>query len=767
MTEFYIGYNPYLVECVFKKNGNELREGKIGSKRKNHRLQALLGELSNWKGLIEEIDNSCDDDKVRVTFRGRKIDFDDLKYALNLYKGKNKFELQFEEAKNDSDISKELDEIMFDIKEKKIPEFTTKNDKGKDIFDSYSEAKNGLFEVSVIATMSSGKSTLINSLLNMELLPSENKACTATICKILDNDTMDHYEATCYADDGITEIYPRQTITLENMKEFNSNDKVTYIDIEGSVPAIPSDKIRLCLRDTPGPNNSRDENHSRLTNNIIKGTNSVVLYVMNATQIAIKDDEQLLRTISNEMRQGGKQSRDRFIFVINKCDALDEERGETVDKLLQNVREYLNEFDITEPTLIPTSARMALLIRKNMRGEGLSRNERNTLNDINDFIEVKELHYEEFATLTPTVKEKLQNKIREYGCDEDKRELEALIHTGIPAVEATIAEYIDKYAYPMKVKDAIKDIVKRLDEINMKAAFEKSIATDVEKLLKVREQIKIAKEKNNQGKYLYDEYKDKINSFKLNSDTETEAQYNVERELNQMVRPYDGKSKIDKRDADYMISEFEYRLEDYQRDCECRLNREIENKIFGECKKLLDDYTNMVKSIIDNIKIENFDFNRIRAFDAIKISNLYDIQCRNEHTRYRSETRVKDNPERKGFTGFFKFWKKKQISYTVAVEDGIDVDVRGVIVNIMSSFSSSIKRNISDMFKQANEQVEEYKAVFNENIDILNTEITNILEKLDSDTKESSVLEKRVKENQALANWFNEKDKAIRQVLEF
>jgi len=319
----------------------------------------------------------------------------------------------------------------------------------------------------------------------------------------------------------------------------------------------------------------------------------------------------------------------------------------------------------------------------------------------------------------------------------------------------------------MKVKDAIKDIVKRLDEINMKAAFEKSIATDEEKLLKVREQIKIAKKKNNQGKYLYDEYKCKINSFKLDSDTETEAQYNVERELNQMVRPYDGKSKIDKKDADYMISEFQYRLESYQRDCECRLNREIENKIFGECKKLLDDYTNMVKSIIDNIKIENFDFNRIRAFDAIKISNLYDIQCRNEHTRYRSETRVKDNPERKGFTGFFKFWKKKQISYTVAVEDGIDVDVRGVIVNIMSSFSSSIKRNISDMFKQANEQVEEYKAVFNENIDILNTEITNILEKLDSDTKESSVLEKRVKENQVLANWFNEKDKAIRQVLEF
>ena len=767
MTEFYIGYNPYLVECVFKKNGKELTVGKIASRSKNHRLQALLGESSNWDGLLKEIDGSCDDNKVRITFRGRKIDFDDLKYALNVYKGKDKFELQFEEAKNDSDISKELDEIMLDIKGKNIPEFNVKNEKGKDIFDSYNEAKNGIFEVSVIATMSSGKSTLINALLNTELLPSENKACTATICKILNNDTMDHYEATCYADDGITEIYPRQIITLDSMKEFNSNGKVTYIDIEGSVPAIPSDKIRLCLRDTPGPNNSRDEKYSRFTNNIIKGTNSVVIFVMNAKQIAIKDDEQLLRTISNEMRQGGKQARDRFIFVINKCDALDEEKGETVDKLLQSVREYLNEFDITEPTLIPTSARMALLIRKNMRGEGLSRNERNTLNEIKDFIEVKELHFEEFATLTPTVKENLQDKIREYSCDEYKREFEALIHTGIPAVEATIAEYIDKYAYPMKVKDAIKDIVNRLDEINMKAEFEKSIAIDKEQLSKVREQIKIAKDKNNQGKYLYDEYKGKINEFKLDSSNESEAQYNVERELNQMIRPYDGKSKIDKRDADYMVSDFQHRLEDYQRDCECRLNREIENKIFGECKKLLEDYSYLVKSIIDNIEIENFDFNKIRAFDSIKISNLYDIQCRNEHVRYRSETRVKDNPERRGFTGFFKFWKKKQISYTVNVEDGIDVDVRAIIVNIMSSFSSSIKRNISDMFKQANDQVEEYKTVFNENIDLLNTEITNILEKLDYDTKESSILEERVKENQTLANWFNEKDKAIRQVLEF
>ena len=40
----------------------------------------------------------------------------------------------------------------------------------------------------VVSTMSSGKSTLINSLVGAELLPSSNRACTAKSIAILDND---------------------------------------------------------------------------------------------------------------------------------------------------------------------------------------------------------------------------------------------------------------------------------------------------------------------------------------------------------------------------------------------------------------------------------------------------------------------------------------------------------------------------------------------------------------------------------------------------
>ena len=767
MTKFTIEFNPYLVQCVFKKNGKELNSNsKIGAKS-NKRLQILLGESTNWKGLPEEIASACDDDEIEVLFKGRKIDFDDLKYAIDLYRGRVKFSLLFEEAKNDADVIRELDRIFKEIKEKGIKDFEVENADGKDIFDAYEEVKNGIFEVSVIATMSSGKSTLINSLLHTELLPSENKACTATICRILDNDDMHEYEAECYGSDNKTVIHPRSVVTSDMLKEFNADEKIAYIDIEGSVPAIPGDKIRLCLRDTPGPNNSIDENHERLTRTIIKRTNAVVLYVMNATQIGIKDDKHLLEDISNEMKRAGKQSRDRFIFVVNKCDSLDEEKGETVDKLLNDVRDYLKGFDIIEPTLIPTSARLALLVRKDRKDEGLSRKERKELAQVDDFVNSDLLHFEKYATLTPTIQEKLQNEVNKYHSDEETWDLEALIHTGVPAVEETICEYIEKYAYPMKIKDAIKDIVSILDELNMKARFDEVIAGDDDKLKAVRKQIAEANRKYENSNEIYEAFKKKIEDINLGAISERDEVKKVEEELHSMLRDYDGKEEVDKLEADSLLTTFQEKLEDFQKDCEAQLNRRIDSLIFTKCTEMLEEYTSIIRSVLEDIKIEGYDFRKINSFDKIKITNVNEIKKKNEHDRYRDETRWRDNPERFGFFGKFKFWKPKKISYTVSVKDGVDVNVKDIIIGILAIFLPSIKDNISSMFRQCETQIKEYKDAFNENIDTLNKEIGNILKRLEEDTMESVTLEQRVKDNKELADWVSEKESEIRTLLAF
>lgn len=55
--------------------------------------------------------------------------------------------------------------------------------------------------------------------------------------------------------------------------------------------------------------------------------NPLILYVLNASQLSIDDDRNLLELVGQAMRKGGKQSKDRFIFVVNKMDVFDPERA--------------------------------------------------------------------------------------------------------------------------------------------------------------------------------------------------------------------------------------------------------------------------------------------------------------------------------------------------------------------------------------------------------------------------------------------------------
>ena len=84
-------------------------------------------------------------------------------------------------------------------------------------------------EVFVMATMSSGKSTLINALLSKKLLPSSNEACTATITKVI-NTNQENYSAKAYSEKREL-LYKEYNIYYEKMKEWNNNEtQVGIID---------------------------------------------------------------------------------------------------------------------------------------------------------------------------------------------------------------------------------------------------------------------------------------------------------------------------------------------------------------------------------------------------------------------------------------------------------------------------------------------------------------------------------------------------------
>ena len=233
--------------------------------------------------------------------------------------------------------------------------------------------QKNLFEVIVVATMSAGKSTVINALIGKELLHSANEATTATITRIHDKDDLPFFSGNAYGykSELIAEAY---NIDAQTLREWNANPKIKMIDLMGDIEALYNDEAELVIYDTPGPNNSQDDNHEALTMEVINdGGYGLILYVLNATQLGVNDDRSLLEKIKEAL---GKDPNKEILFLLNKADCLDEEKGERLDQVVIRTQKYLTEVGFNNPTIIPTAANYALVLQKMLNKALLTRSER-------------------------------------------------------------------------------------------------------------------------------------------------------------------------------------------------------------------------------------------------------------------------------------------------------------------------------------------------------------------------------------------------------
>ena len=76
------------------------------------------------------------------------------------------------------------------VNEQKINSSEKKSLASSELFaENVSVNTDRMYPMLVMATMSSGKSTLINALLGEHILPNKNEACTSKIYSIVDDDT--------------------------------------------------------------------------------------------------------------------------------------------------------------------------------------------------------------------------------------------------------------------------------------------------------------------------------------------------------------------------------------------------------------------------------------------------------------------------------------------------------------------------------------------------------------------------------------------------
>ncbi|MBA5725858.1 dynamin family protein [Bombella favorum] len=437
-----------------------------------HKLPGELKQRYQGENVIDLTFAGTESDLQDVEKMVRQANEQGFKITFKQYKAMPSPQEKFGEFRNWLD--EQYDRLFFKKLLEEHPDKKAKID----------EALGDRFDIYVVATMSSGKSTLINAFLHKELMPSANEATTAVITEIK-NVPRASYAGTAYrgtpgASDAKKMGGP-ENVTLETMGKWNRHQQVDTISLEGPLPFVMDEKnLNVVLTDTPGPNNSRDESHGVITMAKIKDNKKkpLILYVLNSEQMGINDDRRLLEEIGRVIKDD-PQARDRFLFVLNKADAFDPEKGEDIDRILGQCRDYLEGVGIESPFIYPVSARLALLSRKKANPvSSFTRQEKGDLTGMETtFLPDPESNWPgiDLSEKAPTTFSVAIDRNNELAC-----------RSGITALEAAIKGYARKYNYSFRLH-RLASVAKEVLEIGRsEEQFVKLISESGEKIKKIR-----------------------------------------------------------------------------------------------------------------------------------------------------------------------------------------------------------------------------------------------------------------------------------------
>lgn len=610
MAKVSLKYNPYKMETKVSVNGREItNDSSIYKVVKGKRLQEWVGKFPQM--LIDEL-NTVDFD---IDFYGMPLDWDDFEDAFNQAQKNGLIKnltMHFTEGRSDEDVSEKIVSVFKDLQEGPVDDF--RNPK---LVRAFENINNSVFPINVIATMSSGKSTLINALLSKKLMPSKNEACTATITEILDND-KDVFTAVAYDEDNVV-LQEIPELTYDIMGELNDNENVHRISAEGDIPFLDAKSTALMLVDTPGPNNSQNQAHKNTTYRAINSdANNLILYVLNGTQLSTNDDASLLSYVAEQIKKGGKQVRDRFLFVVNKMDGFNPEE-EDIGKAITDARRYLASYGIDDPQIFPCSAYTALNIRTYLDGidiDNMTRADerklpsaaRDTLPMIDKFIDYESMHLEQYSTLSPTAQRELNYKLSQAEKNRDTKE-QALIHCGIYSIEAAITAYVKKYAKTKKVKDLVESFQEVLESTQVLAKAKTQVATDEEAAKACAERAAAVKAKIADGEEAQ-AFKDRIAQLNpMEKLTEKAETLKTEAE-NKTIRVFNhyGDVITNKNEAKCLIKEFTAVSSDGIAELTAELESAVNKEVMETGERILAEYQEKLSKIDEDSSEKTLEF---------------------------------------------------------------------------------------------------------------------------------------------------------------
>lgn len=661
--------------------------------------------LQDWVGdFFQKLHNVENDDEYEVEFFGLPSDYRDLENVKDKFCEENSG-IKINLVQKDVNVKSSEERVrqlraLFDEMQKNSPYEELKT---KELKENFSNALGDEEEIGVVATMSSGKSTLLNAILHQDLLPARNAATTAVVAKIYNDKTKHEFRVSAYNKNGKF-ICNDKVASPKILDELNSNSDVSDLRLFGNIPNIKEYGLRVVLSDTPGPNNSANETHKQHTYKLIgKIYKPMILYVLNATQLQVNDDKNLLSDIAQEMKKSGIQSKDRFIFVLNRVDALDTQKGENAYTAVKTLREYLKNFGIDNPKIFPISAYLSRIVRlKKDSNSSLSDDENDFLDTKGRrFIQNEERHLYQFAPLSNEGRKTLDTLIK---AAKDKNDNLTFtdICSGVPALEIAINEYVEKYAIRQKIKLSISTFKNFIEAKAIKAKSINNISKNEKNRDEVIKTLELIEQKLEDG-HRAKAIEQNINKFNFTKSANKFLD-KERKDLSEIIGELSSAGDdMEETEAKLYLNTVKDQLEHFRMKFIAQVDENINLGLLKDIEEMYKEYKNYANSIIlESSNFGNAFLNEISIESIVDlnldINNIFESLKKTIKEEQTYSTGNKDKAWYKPWT-----WKDDIYKvYTITTEKEIfnpEIFANEVLQDIYKNFSADIdgvKNTISE-----------------------------------------------------------------------
>lgn len=588
MTNVEITYNPYKVKSKILVDGEEPKQNSRLSQFLNKRFQLWVDQIPYL------LSNEYNDDEFDLTFLGTELDYQDLLAAIeSAQKDGIQFIAKKLPAKEFGDKEKDIRKLFSKIKELPFEELQSPA-----VANAFELAFNELLEVNVVATMSAGKSTLINALLGKQLMPIKAGACTAKITRIQDDDDSTYKAVTI--DQNKTELEHYSSIDYETMKALNKNPDVSEIQVRGNIPFVTADEASLVLIDTPGPDNARDPRHRKIAAKALdQSSKMLVMFVMNGGKLHDEAQDAFLRRIAKSMSVGGKQSKERFLFVINKIDDYEENNDDISGETIPDTVKYLEEMGIEDPNIFLAAAKPALLIR--CYQNTLDEEEKKKLLDqitpvAKKLIKQKQLHLEQYPRLSRSCQMTIDKEL-EKAIESNDVLGQALVHSGIRGIEETIRMYVTKYCRPAKITNVVNTFLGGLESAEAFTKTKEEISSHEDELTELGKEMESLNKKID-SREENEKFKKRLRKLDVKSQL-TERLDDLISEVQRELRLFffDCPVEMEEEDATSYIRKFETLANSKQSEFQITVENLIDSDIKAKSDQLLTEYIKKLDAI--------------------------------------------------------------------------------------------------------------------------------------------------------------------------